>query len=185
MNKCCSTNTCVEIVPSGCVRYTDIPAVGSLIAKQEYCDPYLNDIIKLFDTTLTDLDARVGLNKTAFDNTNNACGLNPVINTTGLTVKDDKYYSSEVVLRLTSSLCQLRSAVNYLTSQDINVLGTGNGNIHWQDLVIKGTLRKVVDDSCLTDNPCGGEAIETLGDLLATLTIKVCCLLNHVKPPCP
>lgn len=174
MNKCCSTNTCVEIVPSGCVRYTDIPAQGSLIAKQDYCDPYLNDIIKLFDNTLTDLDARVGLNKTAFDNANNACGLNPVINPTGLTVKDDKYYSSEVVLRLTSALCQVRSSINYLTSQDINTLGTGNGDIHWQDLELKGTLKALVQNSCLGDNICTGKDPITLGELLENLVRKIC-----------
>ena len=179
MTKCCQTNTCVEIVPSACVRYTGIPTTGSLIDKQNYCDPYLNEIIGLFDNNLTELDLRVGLNKTTFDNTNNACGLNPVINTTGLTVKNDKYYSSEVLLRLTSSLCQVRSSLNYLTSKDINILGTGNGNIHWQDLVIKDSLKGVIDASCLKDNPCGGDKIETLGDLLETLVIKICCLLDE------
>lgn len=174
MTNCCQTNTCVELVPSTCVRYTGTPTVGNLIDKQAYCDPYLNDIIKLLDDNLSDLDVRVGLNKTAFDNTNNACGLNPVINTTGLTVKNDKYYSSEVILRLTSSLCQVRSSLNYLTSKDINVLGTGNGNIHWQDLVIKDSLKGVIDASCLKDNPCGGNPIVTLGDLLEALVIKIC-----------
>lgn len=179
MNKCCSTNTCVEIVPSGCVRYTDIPAAGSLIAKQEYCDPYLNDIIKLFDTTLTDLDARVGLNKTAFDNTNNACGLNPVINTTGLTVKDDKYYSSEVVLRLTGALCELRSNLNYLTSKNINTLGSGNGLVHWEDMPLSPEfLSWLKANACISfdipDCKAGDVYDQTLGGLLKAIIIKLC-----------
>lgn len=176
MTKCCQTNTCVELVPSNCVRYTGTPTTGGLIDKQDYCDPYLNDIIKLFDDNLADLDARVGLNKTAFDNTNNACGLNPVINTSGLTVKNDKYYSSEVLLRLTSSLCQVRSSLNYLTSKDINVLGTGNGNIHWQDLEIKGSLLEYIKtkSECLGDNHCSGNEPKTLGELLENLVRKIC-----------
>jgi len=174
MTKCCQTNTCVELVPSNCVRYTGTPTTGGLIDKQDYCDPYLNDIIKLFDDNLTDLDARVGLNKTAFDNTNNACGLNPVINTSGLTVKNDKYYSSEVVLRLTASLCQVRSSLNYLTSKDINVLGTGSGNIHWQDLPLKEPLLSAVKNSCLGDYPCSGSEPVTLGELLDRIVSKLC-----------
>jgi hypothetical protein len=176
MTNCCQTNTCVELVPSTCVRYTGTPTVGNLIDKQAYCDPYLNDIIKLLDDNLSDLDVRVGLNKTAFDNTNNACGLNPVINTAGLTVKNDKYYSSEVILRLTSSLCQVRSSLNYLTSQDINVLGTGAGNIHWQDLELKGSLLTLVQTKsiCLGDNYCSGNEPKTLGQLLENLINKIC-----------
>jgi hypothetical protein len=68
MTKCCQTNNCVEIIPSGCVRYTGTIAPAGLIVKQDYCDPYLNDIIQLFDTTLADLDVRVGLDKVEFDN---------------------------------------------------------------------------------------------------------------------
>jgi hypothetical protein len=174
MANCCKTNTCVDITPSACVRYTGIPTVGGLIAKQDYCDPYLNEIITLFDDSLTSLDARVGLNKIAFDNINQACGLNDVINTSGLTVKDDKYYSSQVVIELVKVICELRSSLNYLTSQNINTLGTGSGVIHWQDLELKGTLKAVVDASCLRDNPCGGNPIVTLGDLLETIVIKLC-----------
>lgn len=176
MTKCCQTNTCVELVPSNCVRYTGTPTTGGLIDKQDYCDPYLNDIIKLFDDNLTDLDARVGLNKTAFDNTNNACGLNPVINTSGLTVKNDKYYSSEVVLRLVGVICELRSRMNYLTSKDIN---TNSGNLHWEDLPLSPDfINWLEQESCLVfQSDCVGGIItypKTLGGLLKTIIKKLC-----------
>jgi hypothetical protein len=185
MATCCKTNTCVELIPSTCVRYTGTPTVGGLIDKQDYCDPYLNEIITLFDDNLTSLDTRVGLNKIAFDNINQACGLNDVINTSGLTVKNDKYYSSEVVIELVRVICELRSALNYLTSQNINTLGTGSGVIHWQDLELKGTLKALLDSSCFKDNPCGGDPITTLGDLLETIISKLCCVIAATNSICP
>jgi hypothetical protein len=178
MANCCKTNTCVDITPSACVKYTGTPTTGGLIDKQDYCDPYLNEIITLFDDTLTSLDTRVGLNKTTFDNINEACGLYDVINTSGLTVKNDKYYSSEVVIELVKVICELRSNLNYLTSQNINTLGTGGGVIHWQDLELKGTLKALVGSSCFIENPCAGTPIVTLGDLLETLVTKVCDLIT-------
>lgn len=174
MANCCKTNTCVDITPSACVRYTGIPTVGGLIANQNYCDPYLNEIITLFDDNLTILDAKVGLKKITFDNINQACGLNNVINTSGLTVKDDKYYSSEVVIELVKVICELRSNLNYLTSQNINTLGTGTGNIHWQNLELKGTLESYVNNSCLKNFSCNGLHIVTLGDLLTAIVSKLC-----------
>lgn len=169
MTKCCQTNTCVEIVPSGCVRYTGAISPTGLIVKQEYCDPYLNQIIELFDNTLADLDVRVGLNKTEFDNINNACGLTPVINTSSLTVKDEKYYSSEVVKSLVGVICELRSRLNYLTSENINI---NEGNLHWEDLKLSDDLR--IAAKCLEDDRCNNNEILTLGKLLEQLIIKVC-----------
>lgn len=166
MAKCCQTNTCVEIVPSGCVRYTGAIAPNGLIVKQEYCDPYINDIIQLFDTTLSELDVRVGLNKTQFDNINTACGLTPVINTSSLTVKDEKYYSSEVVQSLVGVICELRSRLNYLTSENINI---NSGNLHWVDL----PLGNHFDLDCLKSYCDTGEII-TLKDLLQALIGKIC-----------
>ena len=169
MAKCCQTNTCVEIVPSGCVRYTGAIAPTGLIVKQEYCDPYINDIIQLFDTTLSELDVRVGLNKIQFDNINNACGLTPVINTSSLTVKNEKYYSSEVVQSLVGVICELRSRLNYLTSENINV---NEGNLHWEDLKLSAELKSFA--TCLADDRCNNNEILTLGKLLEQLIIKVC-----------
>jgi len=176
MTNCCQTNTCVELVPSTCVRYTGTPTVGNLIDKQAYCDPYLNDIIKLLDDNLSDLDVRVGLNKTAFDNTNNACGLNPVINTTGLTVKNDKYYSSEVVLRLVSVICELRSRLNYLTKNSINDSGA---LLHWEDMPLSSEfVTWLSNNACFSfDKPdcTAGEVYEqTLGGLLKVIIKKLC-----------
>jgi hypothetical protein len=172
MAKCCQTNTCVEIVPSGCVRYTGAIAPTGLIVKQEYCDPYINDIIQLFDTTLSELDVRVGLNKTQFDNINTACGLTPVINTSSLTVKDEKYYSSEVVQSLVGVICELRSRLNYLTSESINV---NEGNLHWEDLKLSENFITYlrVNASCLGD-ACGVADIVTLSDLLKVLAVQIC-----------
>lgn len=165
MATCCKTNTCVEIIPSGCVRYTGTPVTGGLIDKQDYCDPYLNEIINLFDTTLTDLDERVGLDKTEFDGAN-ACGLNPVLDVTGYTVKDNKYYSSEVVKGLVGVICELRSRLNYLSDEDIN---TNPGNQHWTEL----PLGNKFDLSCL-DSYCHTGDILTLGQLLQALIGKIC-----------
>ena len=172
MTKCCQTNTCVEIIPSGCVRYTGAIAPTGLIIKQEYCDPYLNQIIELFDTTLSDLDTRVGLNKTQFDNINNACGGTPVINTSSLTVKDEKYYSSEVVQSLVGVICELRSRLNYLTSENINV---NEGNLHWEDLKLSADFITYlrVNASCLSD-ACGVTDVLTLSDLLKVLAVQIC-----------
>lgn len=172
MTKCCQTNTCVEIIPSGCVRYTGAIAPTGLIIKQEYCDPYINQIIELFDTTLSDLDTRVGLNKTQFDNINNACGGTPVINTSSLTVKDEKYYSSEVVQSLVGVICELRSRLNYLTSENTNV---NDGNLHWEDLRLSADFINYLraNASCISD-ACGVTDVLTLSDLLKALAVKIC-----------
>lgn len=166
MSNCCKTTSCVEITPSGCVKYTGTMVPNGLIAKQNYCDPYLNEIINLFDQTITDIDARVGLDKTSFDNQNVACGLTPVINTSSLTVKDGKYYSSEVVQSLVGVICELRSRLNYLVDENINV---NSGNKHWVDL----PLGDHFDLSCL-NSYCDSGEITTLGQLLQAIIGKIC-----------
>lgn len=183
MANCCKTNTCVDITPSACVRYTGTPTTGGLIAKQDYCDPYLNEIITLFDDTLTGLDTRVGLKKVTFDNINQACGLNDVINTSGLTVKDDKYYSSEVVIELVKVICELRSRVNYLTTKNIN---TNSGNLHWEDMPLSSDFQTWLDSvnpttgvkykDCLGYNDvCNpSKQISTIGDLFKAIIDKLC-----------
>jgi hypothetical protein len=176
MANCCKTNTCVELIPSACVRYTGTPTVGGLIDKQDYCDPYLNEIITLFDDNLTSLDIRVGLNKVAFDNINQACGLNDVINTSGLTVKNDKYYSSEVVIELVRVICELRSRINYLTTKNIN---TNSGNLHWEDMLLSDEfIAWLSNNACFSfDKPdCSNAEVydKTLGGLLKAIIIKLC-----------
>lgn len=168
MTKCCPTNNCVEIVPSGCVKYTGTPTVGGLIDSFDSCDPYLNDLLKLLDDKVVNLDTRVGLNKTAFDAANTACGITPVISTTGLTVTDDKYYSAEVVIKLVGVICDLRSKINYLSAGNIN---TNSGNIHWLDLPLDGK----VNLGCLTTY-CDtlNHPILTLKDLLNAIIEKIC-----------
>ena len=167
MTKCCPTNNCVEIVPSGCVKYTGTPTVGGLIDSFDSCDPYLNDLLKLLDDKVVNLDTRVGLNKTAFDNANTAYGLTSVISTAGLTVTDDKYFSSEVVLKLIGVICELRSRMNYLSSDNIN---TNKGNIHWLDLPLDGKLNL----QCLTSYCNPPAPILTLKDLLNAIIDKIC-----------
>jgi hypothetical protein len=106
------------------------------------------------------------LNKTAFDSANTACGLTPVISTTGLTVTDDKYYSAEVVIKLVGVICDLRSKINYLSAGNIN---TNSGNIHWLDLPLDGK----VDLGCL-ESYCQSGSILTLKDLLNAIIAKIC-----------
>ena len=171
MTKCCPTNNCVEIVPSGCVKYTGTPTVGGLIDSFDSCDPYLNDLLKLLDDKVVNLDTRVGLNKTAFDAANTACGTTSVISTVGLTVTDDKYYSSEVVLRLVGVICELRSRLNYLSAKDIN---TNNGNLHWLDLPLDSSFKVWLADQCLGDDPCSGNEIQDLRGLLQAIITKLC-----------
>jgi len=180
MTKCCQTNNCVEIIPSGCVRYTGAIAPTGIIVKKEFCDPYINDIIQLFDTTIADLDVRVGLNKIEFDNINNACGLTPVINTSSFTVKDDKYYSAEVVKSLVGVICELRSRLNYLVSENINI---NDGNTHWEDLklstdFVNWYVAHKRNNPCLNDDDsCGSGLPVTLRDLLEKMLIIIanCC----------
>jgi hypothetical protein len=166
MATCCKTNTCVEIIPSGCVRFTGTVVPNGLIDKQDYCDPYLNEIINLFDTTLTSLDKRVGLDKDAFDSANKACGINPVLDLTGFTVEDNKYYSSEIVQGLVGVICELRSRLNYLSQENID---TNSGNLHWTDL----PLGDKFDLSCLSSY-CDTGSILTLGQLLQAIIGKLC-----------
>lgn len=166
MATCCHTNTCVEIVPSGCVRFTGTLVPGGLIAKQNYCDPYLNEIINLFDTSLTSLDKRVGLDKDIFDSVNKSCGEVPVINVTGITVENNQYYSSEIVTKLVGVICELRSRLNYLSQEDINI---NSGNLHWTDLPLGGKF----DLSCLSSY-CDTGSILTLGQLLQAIIGKLC-----------
>jgi hypothetical protein len=166
MTNCCPNNNCVEIVPSGCVKYTGTPTTGGLIDSFDSCDPYLNDLLKLLDDNVTLLDARVGLNKSNFDAANTACGTTPVISTTGLTVKDDKYYSSEVVIKLVGVICDLRSRMNYLSAGNIN---TNKGNIHWLDLPLDGK----VNLGCL-ESYCQGGSITNLKELLNAIIAKIC-----------
>jgi hypothetical protein len=171
MTKCCPTNNCVEIVPSGCVKYTGTPTVGGLIDSFDSCDPYLNDLLKLLDDKVVNIDTRVGLNKTAFDAANTACGTTSVISTVGLTVQDDKYYSSEVVLKLVGVICELRSRLNYLSAKDIN---TNSGNLFWMDLPLDSQFKTWLDSQCLGDDPCSGDQIQTLRGLLQAIIVKLC-----------
>jgi hypothetical protein len=171
MTNCCPNNNCVEIVPSGCVKYTGTPTTGGLIDSFDSCDPYLNDLLKLLDDKVVNLDVRVGLNKTAFDNANTACGLTSVISTTGLTVKDDKYYSSEVVLKLLGVICELRSRMNYLSAGDIN---TNKGNVYWENLPLSPDFIAFLKTKCLGDDPCGTGLPTDLGGLLRTIITKLC-----------
>lgn len=171
MTNCCPNNNCVEIVPSGCVKYTGTPTTGGLIDSFNSCDPYLNDLLKLLDDNVTTLDARVGLDKTAFDAANNACGTTPVISMTGVTVKDDKYYSADVVIKLVGVICELRSRLNYLTTEDIN---SNLGNLHWEDLPLSPSFKIWLADKCLADDPCGTGAPTTLGGLLRAIITKLC-----------
>ena len=172
MSNCCVTNNCVEIVPSGCVRYTGAIAPAGLIVKQNYCDPYLNDIVNLFDVTLADLDKRLGLDKIEFDNINNSCGGTTVVNTSSFTVKDGKYYSSDVVKSLVGVICELRSRLNYLTSENTNV---NQGNLHWEDLALSADFINYLraNASCISD-ACGVTDVLTLSDLLKALAVKIC-----------
>jgi hypothetical protein len=127
----------------------------------------LNDLLKLLDDKVVNIDTRVGLNKTAFDTANTACGTTSVISTVGLTVADDKYYSSEVVLKLVGVICELRSRMNYLSAGNIN---TNKGNIHWLDLPLDGKL----DLQCLTSYCNPPAPILTLKDLLNAIIDKIC-----------
>ena len=171
MTKCCPTNNCVEIVPSGCVKYTGTPTVGGLIDSFDSCDPYINDLFKLLDDKVINIDTRLGLNKTAFDNANTACGTTSVISTVGLTVADNKYYSAEVVLKLVGVICELRSRLNYLSSKDIN---TNSGNIFWMDLPLDSSFKTWLATQCLGDDPCSGDEILTLRQLLQAIITKLC-----------
>jgi len=180
MATCCKTNTCVEIVPSGCVRYTGTAVPNGLIAKQNYCDPYLNEIINLFDTSITSLDKRVGLDKTSFDSANNACGVTPVLDLTGYTVENNQYYSSEVVKGLVGVICELRSRLNYITSESIE---TNEGNVFWEDLKLSTDFVNWYvafkrDNACLNDDSvCGTGLPVTLRDLLERMLTMIgnCC----------
>lgn len=172
MTKCCPTNNCVEIVPSGCVKYTGTPTVGGLIDSFDSCDPYLNDLLKLLDDKVINIDTRLGLNKTVFDAANTACGTTSVISTTGLTVTDNKYYSAEVVLKLVGVICELRSRMNYLSAGNIN---TNSGNIFWMDLPLDASFKTwLAANGCLGDDPCSGNEILTLRGLLQAIIVKLC-----------
>ena len=186
MAKCCQTNNCVEIEPSGCVKYTGTPTTGGLIDKQDYCDPYINDIIKLFDDNITLLDTRVGLNKTALDNANTACGTVPLMNLTTVTVADGKYYSAEVVLKLVGVICELRSRLNFLVNGNIN---TNQGNLQWEDLPLSQDFKDWMQDNgyaaCLGNDPCDPtQKINTLGALLKALIEKICCVISQTNTTC-
>jgi hypothetical protein len=122
------------------------------------------------------LDTRVGLNKTALDNANTACGTVPLMNLTTVTVKDEKYYSAEVVLKLVGVICELRSRMNYLVNENIN---TNQGNLHWEDLPLSTDFKEWlrVNDylACLGNDPCNTElGITTLGSLLRAIVVKLC-----------
>lgn len=176
MTNCCPNNNCVEIVPSGCVKYTGTPTPGGLIDSFNSCDPYLNDLLKLLDDKVVNLDTRVGLDKTTFDSANNACGTNPVISMAGVTVQDDKYYSAEVVIKLVGVICELRSRLNYLTAGNIN---TNSGNLHWENLPLSPTFQSWFDAQCLGDDPCGGDPVTTLGGVLRAIIAKLCYIQNN------
>lgn len=176
MAKCCQTNNCVEIEPSGCVKYTGTPTANGLIDKQDYCDPYLNDIIKLFDDNLTLLDTRVGLTKTTLDNANTACGTVPLMDLTSVTVKDEKYYSAEVVLKLVGVICELRSRLNFLVNGNVN---TNQGNLQWEDLPLSQEFKDWIRENgyynCIGMDPCDAtKEVDTLGKLLQAIIAKLC-----------
>jgi hypothetical protein len=95
---------------------------------------------------------------------------------TTVTVKDEKYYSAEVVLKLVGVICELRSRLNYLTSKDIN---TNLGNLHWEDLPLSDEFKVWMQQNgyaaCLGNDPCDpNQQINTLGTLLKALIVKIC-----------
>lgn len=176
MAKCCQTNNCVEIHPSGCIKYTGTPTPDGLLDKQDYCDPYINDVIKFFDDNITGLDARIGLNKNTLDTANTGCGNVPLMDLSTVTVKNEKYYSSEVVLKLVGVICELRSRLNYLVNENIN---TNQGNLHWEDLPLSDDFKAWILQNgysdCLGNDPCdSSKQILTLGTLLQALVKKIC-----------
>jgi len=171
MAKCCQTNNCAEILNSGCVKYTGVPTQDGLLDKADYCDPFLNDLVKFFDDNITKLDTRVGIDRNTLDNANTSCGTKPLMNLSTVTVEDEKYYSAEVVLKLVGVVCELRSRLNYLKTKDIS---TDSGDVFWMDLPLDQAFKVWLSDQCLGDDPCSGDSIQTLRQLFQAIIVKLC-----------
>ncbi len=170
MTNCCEDNGCVEKVPSGCVIFTGSLTENSYLSDKDYCNPNLNTIVKDIDDELTRLDTSLGLDKTAFDVVNSACGITPVL--TGLTEHSGKYYSSEVVMKLVTVICELRSRLNVLTTDDSN---TNPGNKYLLDIALDNDFKNwLAVNSCLGDDPCTGNQISDLRGLLQAMIVKLC-----------
>jgi hypothetical protein len=167
----CTTETsCVEKIPTGCVIYTGTPSTGSFLDNKNYCLPNLNVIIKDIDDEITVLAENVGLDKDAFDIVNTSCGVTPVV--TGLTTHVDKYYSSEVVMKLVTVICDLRSRLNILTSDSTD---TNVGNKYLLDIELDAEFKSYLNSTCLAgDNLCDGMEVTTLRDLFQTIITKLC-----------
>lgn len=174
--KCCEPNTCVEIVPSKCVKYTGTPTDGGPIDKEFNCTPYLNDIIGLFDDDLKDIIAKIGVNKTSLDSANTACGLG-LVNTANLStyeVNSNSYAQGEVIVQLLNVICALQKEVNYLKNGSAT---TNTQNVFWLDLPLDQNFKNFIttSGSCLITQPCvpaGG--ITTLRLLLQAMITKLC-----------
>jgi hypothetical protein len=174
--KCCEVNTCVEIVPSKCVKYTGTPTTDGPIDKEFNCTPYLNDIIGLFDDDLKEIIEKIGISKTALDAANTSCGLS-LVNTATLDTYDintNSYSQSEVIVQLLTVICNLKKEVNYLKNGNTT---TNSGNVFWLDLPLDADFKNFItlNGSCLIDQPCvpaGG--ITTLRLLLQAMITKLC-----------
>jgi hypothetical protein len=175
---CCEPNTCVEIIPSKCVRYTGTPTDNSPIDKAFQCDPYLNDIIHLFDDNMKEMIERLGVNKNSLDAANSSCGLS-LIDTTSLPIyeiNETKYAQSEVVIQLLGVVCELQKELNFLKSGSVSV---DSGNLYWEDLRLSENFKEWIlyegYANCLGNDPCDPtKQILTLGTLLKALIRKIC-----------
>ena len=100
-----------------------------------------------------------------------------------LILNQDKYYSSEVVLKLVGVICELRSRLNYLVNENIN---TNSGNLHWEDLPLSPDFKNWMQQNgyaeCLGNDPCDPtQQIQTLGTLLQALIKKICLCCDTIQ----
>lgn len=173
---------CVEIYPSGCVRYTGKQKAGQLLETNLDCNPGLNEVVELFDDTLSKLVDKDGIDKLTLDQANSACSSAPLLALNGITVEEGKYYSSEVVLQLVAVICELKSRLNYLLIENP---ATTSGNTHWEDLALSSDFKVWMQQNgyaeCLGNDPCdAGQQILTLGTLLQALIKKICACCNEI-----
>ena len=171
--RCCDDYSCAEIYPAKCIKYTGPQPVTQILYKEfQNCNPSMEEVTKVYDSYLSDILAKNGVDAAALKVVNDTCGLN-LVNLSTLntyTYNDKKYVEGEVIIQLVSALCSVSKRLNYL----MNESQTATTDLFWLDLPLKGKL-DFTKALCLTDPDCfaKGEP-ETLGQLLQAIINKIC-----------
>jgi len=187
---CNPLDKCCEIVSSNCVAFIGHLPEGSTLC---LADNSLTTFLLGTDSSLTDLAKGSYILKSALDNVN-ICTPKKIIDTFVIPVKkkicDNKvvyeyYYTSEVVLQLIQSNCELQTRLNLIYTETDDVLKPQTKGKLTEDFMNFELPDSYIDKfRCLfCGEVCVEQDVKTLGDLLEVLARKILGLQKNANMP--